>query len=276
MKYYLLISLFLLVTLFAACIREPGCTDTSSDGNLRLILHWSPNESNPPGVYLLFYPQDGTEPVSDFLPAQGGCLYLPQGKFQVLAYSNHSETIVFRGLERFNTAEAYVEKDIQPDKLFAGTIGELQVKDPLARQTAEIHMESLVKVYPFTFSGVMGLNYIDRIQVYVSGISTAVLLADTTKVLPTDSIRCSFSRTNQGFSGSFRSFGHGDESTAHFFTIRFEYGEESKTYIYDVTEMLNKHGRIDINEKITFDPVDKGGFRPGVDDWDDDSAIVPL
>lgn len=276
MKRHLLVGICLLATVVSGCIREPGCEIVPSDGNLQIILNWPETEKNPPGVFTSSYSSNGNIPVNDFLPPEGGRLYIPQGIYNILVYSNTTETIDFRNMDSFNNAEAFVGKDIQPDELFAGNIRNIQVEGTASAQTIEIEMSSLVKSYPFTFKGITGIENVSQIRVYVSGISTVVSLTEPDRRLPTDSIRCLFNRTSDGFQGSFRSFGHGSDSTLHYFTVRFESGEMSKTYTYDVTEMLNLRGRIDITEKLEFKPIGNGGFQPGVDDWEDDSAIVPL
>ena len=269
-------TLFLLLLLVTSCIHEEVCDELSEKENIKILPLWDASVKPPSRVFVQCYPQWGEIAVLNFIASSGGKVYLQPGEYDLLLYTNTSSRIGFRNMESFDTAEAFVDRNTQPDELFCGSVADVEVQKGSVDRQITVPMIAMVYSYPFTYSGVTGLQYVSRVLVSVDGISQAVKIASRTLSSVTYTTDCNYVLTNDGFYGTLRCFGHGTDDVRHTFTVRFEYGGQTLTKNYDVTEMLNVQGRIDIRDELSFDPVEEGGLHTDVGDWEDNTVDIPI
>lgn len=270
------IYLLVLAVATGSCIREPGCVPELTEENVEVLLKWPDSASNYTNVFIECYAHTGDNPIRNFLPATGGHVFLPGGMYDILVYTKSSGKINFRGMEAFSTAEAWFSEDTQPDMLFCGSIQGVEIQGKGVAQQIEVVMKSQVKIYPFRFREIVNMQYVNRIRVSLSGISSSLLMAGESVPQETVAVNCPYTLTSDGFYGAVFCFGHGDTLTDHLFTVYFELGDQVRSRTYNVTRMLNKNDSIDIYDKIVFEPLNNGGLKPGVGDWDDDSVVIPI
>ena len=262
--------------LFTSCIHEPVCDQLPGKNNIEILPLWDTTVDPPSRVFVQSYPLEGGLALLNFISSSGGKVYLQQGGYDFLLYTNTSPRISFRNMESFDTAEAYVDKNAQPDELYCGSAAEVEIDKESADRQITVPMVAMVYSYPFTYSGVTGLQYVSRISVSVDGISQAVEMASRTITSSTYTVDCNYVLTKDGFYGTLRCFGHGAPDVQHKFTVRFDYGGQTVTKNYDVTEMLNVQGRIDIHDSLVFDPLEDGGIDTDVGDWEDNTVDIPI
>lgn len=274
-RYSFIIIWLLLLSGATSCISEPPCDTPVKMENLELLFDWPDTLAAPPTVYVDCYPRAEGTPIRNFLPPTGGKIYLPQGEYDLLVYSNASPKILFENLDSFSSAAAYTDGGIQPDELFCGSIVGAEIKGSISQQFI-IPMVGRVYSYYFRYRGVEGLEYVNSIKVGIDGITRAVEMASG-KLLPENfTANCSYQLLSDGFYGTLRCFGHGRAGTKHTFTVSFGYGGQSKVLNYDVTQMLDQNGYIDIRDSLIFEPIGGGGIDTGVGDWEDDAVDIPI
>lgn len=275
-RYSFIIGWLLLLSGVTSCISDPPCDIPAKMENVELLFVWPDTLTMPPTVYVDCYPQPEGTPIRNFLPPTGGKIFLPKGEYSLLVYSNASPKILFENMDSFSSAAAYTDGGIQPDELFCGSMTKVAIKGNGISQQFTIPMVSRVNSYYFRYSGVEGLKYVNSIKVGIDGITRAVEMASG-KLLPgTFTASCNYRLLTDGFYGTLRCFGHGLAETKHTFTVNFEYGGQSKVLNYDVTQMLNKEGYIDIRDSLIFEPIGGGGIDTGVGDWEDDAVDIPI
>ena len=262
----------LLLSLVSSCIRESPCEQLAREDNVELLPQWE-EVNRPPSLFVRCYPMSGGAVIQNFISSSGGYVYLPQDSYELLLYSNNSPYVNFRNMETFGAAEAYVDEGMQPDELYCGNV---EIKKIDGRMQIKVPMVNMVYEYPFTYSGVTGLQYVNGIFVSIDGINLAVNMKTGLLTSVTSVVNCPYSLTNDGFTGVLHCFGHGGTSTTHSLSVRFSYGGRTLVKVYDVTEMLNEQGRIDIHDNIVFEPVGQGDIDTGVGDWEDDMVDIPI
>lgn len=275
-RYSLIIGWLLLLSGVTSCISDPPCDIPAKMENVELVFVWPDTLTTLPTVYVDCYPQAGGNSIRNFLPPTGGKIFLPKGGYNLLVYSNASPKILFENMDSFSSSAAYTDGGIQPDELFCGSIVGAEIKGNGISQQFTIPMVSRVYSYHFRYSGVEGLKYVNSIRVGIDGITRAVEMVSG-KLLPeTFTASCTYRLLSDGFYGTLRCFGHGLADTKHTFTVNFEYGGQSKILNYDVTQMLNQNGYIDIRDSLVFEPIGGGGIDTGVGDWEDDAVDIPI
>lgn len=117
--------LFIVSGIMTGCHRhEYYDLETQAAGNIRIIFDWEGYTDIPPGMNLIFYPVTDENharggytgvPIPFQLQYNGGKISLPVGKYNVVIYNDYTYSILYRGMESFFTAEAYLESnDRQP------------------------------------------------------------------------------------------------------------------------------------------------------------------
>lgn len=130
----IVMPLLLLVLMFGlgSCRHKDLMAQYRQMTKIRLNFDWTdaPN-ANPEGMCVFFYPvDDKTLPMRryDFVGREGGEIEIAVGKYRVICYNNDTEQIQFRGIQSFDTHEAYT----LPSNLFAPVYGNATRETPRA------------------------------------------------------------------------------------------------------------------------------------------------
>lgn len=128
MKISLLLSALLLLT---SCEYKDLCYDHNHWSDVRVAFDWSAVAGRiaPRGMTALFYDTSlpSQEPVRYDLPGtDGGTARLQPGDYQAATYNYDTETILYRGMERAATLEAYTrQSSIEEGTQLASTRGSM-------------------------------------------------------------------------------------------------------------------------------------------------------
>lgn len=105
---------FLGILLLTGCQYKELCYDHNHWVNVRVSYDWSHTKGTKQdvdGMSALFYNDKYAEPVRYDLPGRdGGVVRLIPGTYGPLSYNNDTESILLRGMDRIETAEAYTRQ----------------------------------------------------------------------------------------------------------------------------------------------------------------------
>jgi len=108
------LHLFLLAILLAAasCQHKNLCIHHPHSITVKVVFDWrNAPEANPQGMCVYFYPEEGGQPHRyDFRGMNGGDITIGAGKYQVLAYNNDNEGVLFSGTHSFDTHYGYTRE----------------------------------------------------------------------------------------------------------------------------------------------------------------------
>lgn len=305
-KGYLLL-LATAVMLLAGCRRHAYHDLEYRYGSLRVVFDWDGYVDIPPGMNLIFYPQedsggdDELAPIMHQLQYDGGKVSLPVGKYDVLVYNDYTYNIRYRGMDRFLTAEAYldaynrlplsrsnpaVQSVAEPDVFYVAQVMGLEVSGE----------EQVVRVRPvlktlklFVHVGIDGIQYVSQADGSVTGAAGNVMLStgQTSDAVPGKRI-FSFSVGGSGLYAETRTFLCAAPMEQSYelelaFLLRNNSVSMGK-FKYDVTrqivEGLRAHGgeippegiHIYI-DNVKVDEVSGDGFDAVVDSWGNEVDI---
>ena len=96
---------------FSSCEHKELCYHHPHTKTVRVAFDWQDApDANPEGMCVFFYPLDGEDAPQrriDFSGKTGGEIDIQVGRYRVLCYNNDTESVLFRGMDAFDTHEGY-------------------------------------------------------------------------------------------------------------------------------------------------------------------------
>lgn len=118
MKNFLLIMLCALVLL--GCRKNELDYDYARSGKVQISPEWEELGNMPDEMMVYFYSiGDGLtvaedKPISDYIPGLGDVVHLPFGSYKSFIFNADVDGILFRNMDNYSTAEAYLESNEDP------------------------------------------------------------------------------------------------------------------------------------------------------------------
>ena len=296
-----LLAMLSIPTLITACIKEPPCGREKEGQTVKFeVTDYLPDELNsfdnltPRSISLSFYPSNNSEMVVKKLNAEKGQLSIEKGEYDILIHTSDFYDIdanFYRGMENIDFAEAHTRQKIgedgvitisEPDPLFVAHIAHYVVGTSF--DNIKVEFRPLVYTYRFCIE-VEGLGYVKSAKAQVAGLySSAYLKSGAHREEEIAQMVVSLSKSGDDrLCGEFRCFGsHQRGDVEHTITIALvnAAGETKTVRLSNLTariKALPNGGTIIIDEKIVIESGGTdGGFKPGVDDWDDDKRPLPV
>ena len=105
----------LLTMILFSCEHKELCFHHPHVATVRVDFDWkNAPQANPEGMCVYFYPEEGGYPVRfDFAGKDGGPVEIKVGRYRILCYNNDTESLLFRGMEGFDTHEGYTRNGIR-------------------------------------------------------------------------------------------------------------------------------------------------------------------
>lgn len=180
---YIFLVLLSSLLMLTGCSRRDILDDYPVSG-VEIELDWEEVTGNlPEGVRVIFYPKSGEgRKVDAYLPARGGKVKVPPGRYSVVAYNYDTETVQIRGEEAYETIEAYTgncngigiagtEKLVWgPDPLYVVQFDDLKIEKSEEELLLNWKPKLVVKTYSFK-TKVEGLQYVSSIIGSVEGMA---------------------------------------------------------------------------------------------------------
>lgn len=302
---------FFLVMVLASCHNHPFYDFPPSEaGTLRIEFDWNGYTDIPPGMNIMFYPvaqADGYsgDPIFMQLQYYGGEVSLPVGKYDVVFYNDYTYNILYRGMETYRTAEAYLDEYnrlplssrsggtrnvMEPDIFYVTQIESLEVRPDDRNRTITVYPK-LVTLQLFIHVTIDGMQYVSMADGCVNGGAGSVMLA--TGMSPDDTPNSRifpFSITDAGLYAETRMFLNRSYMTSPYtlelaFLLRNNSVSMSEKYKFDISDqiipMLESNGgrippegiHIYINGVVVDEVASGDGFNAVIDGWGDEVNI---
>ena len=314
-KFLYLLYIGMLLFLLSACHRHPYYDlERVEAGSLHILFDWNGYTDIPPGMNLMFYPiKDDRSQPTDYAGApilhqlqyDGGTVSLPVGRYNVAIYNDYTYQIMYRGMEDFHTAEAWLEdydrlplsaqsKSVrnvaEPDIFYVTQLNDLQV-------TAQDH-NRVITVYPdlktlklFVHIEVNGIENVSMADGSISGTAGSLMLA--TGEAPDDAA-CSrifsFAVMDEELYAETQAFLLPNRMTDGIYILQLAFllrnnSVSTGKYAYDVSDqivpVLQEHeGRIPpegihiyICDVVVEEVSSNGGFDAVIDGWGNQENI---
>lgn len=138
-RHMILWLFFGLLPMLGSCDFRDMLDDYPVSG-VQIKLDWKGvTDKLPQTMRIIFYPKDTQgRKVESYLPAGGGEVKVPPGKYAVVAYNFNTESIQIRGDESYETIEAFtghctgldVHEDMvwSPDPLYVVALDEVEIR----------------------------------------------------------------------------------------------------------------------------------------------------
>lgn len=294
-----------LIFLLCACEHKELCFQSSHTASVRVQFDWDRAEkATPEGMCVFFYPVDGGSPQRfDFAGKKGGKIEISTGHYRVLCYNNDTESVLFDGMENFDTHRAYTrngnvfeiiygnaagyapmakgtEKErvvICPDMMWGDRLTDVEIKNSAEEeQVVILHPAELICTYTYEVSHVKNLATVEQLCGSLSGMAPSEFLAS--EELERECVTIPFAAHSDGISritGRFYTFGHHEANKIPHKMVFYVWFKGGTKYYYtvDVTRQVDqapdrKHVHI-IIEGLEFpQPLpEDGGFDVDVDEW---------
>ena len=258
--------------------------------------------ANPEEMRVYLFPVDGgAYQVYGFGNCTGGTIKAREGTYKAVCVNSDTENILYTGLGSYDNFKAYVmdgemrsttsrlesTKDERlapaPDALYSAYLEE-EVTLVMGTNNKKITFYPKLTQchYTVTITNVTNLKYVTSGGLFgtLSGLSGGYMLGSGQAA--TDPTLTSFDPQSDGSStitAEFLSFGNAG-TALHELVIYFEISDGTRVYFpFDVSDQVN-NAEDPYNVHITLDglvlpkPITNGsGFRPEVDDWDDEIWI---
>lgn len=191
----------LLSLLLVGCHRHPYYdVEDYAGGVLTIQFDWDGYVDIPPGMNLYFYPivdADSKDydykgvPIQHQLQYDGGSVSLPAGRYNVVVFNDYTYNILYRGLDAFSTAEAYLDiydrlplasriysktNVAEPDVYYVCQIENLHIQPNETDRTIRVRpILKTLKLY--VHAKVTGLQYISQADCGISSAAGSILLS---------------------------------------------------------------------------------------------------
>lgn len=317
MRTKLNISLLLLLVACAMATtscRKGLCYTHPHDGSITINIDWRnlpQGVKKPAGAKVLFVRSSDQNVQSVNFPAAGGSRDLTQGDYSIMAMNNDPEMVLYRGLNKWETAEAftparrqpaysYAPSNIQnaaapeprygisaPDLLMSSNEGRVFVSEiTTEKQTVTVTPECLVKPIIVRISAT-GIKNVAEARGFIKGVSSSVLLSNNTITQNEGMLLFEYGSAKGGteLMSQFMVFGFVDKPEAEYMLGLEMLLIDQKTVLYfefvvndQITPELKANGgTIKIAEIINIPDVEPpsggGGFNPGIGGWGDETDI---
>ena len=256
-----------------------------------------------------FYaPEKGNLQNTEFVQGEGGPIYTPPGRYEMLAYSFGTEYVQIRGEGDINTIEAFTS-DITATK--ATTLAKFtradddQPQGPIiytpdhllvAHQQVEIPAHAtgtkvititadaatIVETYSFEVPTVVGIEYIESAEAFVTNQARSSFFGrgEVNPEPATISFPVSVDRKNARLITAFNTFGKlPGESKSYLHILIRDTGGKEHRITEDITDQFEKpdhHIVIDQPVEIPRPESSSGGIAPTVDPWQEENHDVPI
>ncbi len=275
--------------------------------SLRIEFDWNGYTDIPPGMNLIFYPIQDNEnsvarqPITMQLQYDGGEVSLPVGSYNVAIFNDYTYDILYRGMDHFFTAEAYLAEENRmplasrfsatrnvaaPDILYVTQIRNLQIEPTDEDRIITVYPELMTLTLYVHVRG-EGLQFVKKAEGGISGVAGSIALSTGLSADEhTSNNLFPFDVRPQELYATTRAFLMADRlNTDYMLDMAFLLQNNSMVmdkYSYDVTEQIveplrNNGGRIPPEgihvyiDNITIDEVSgsNGGFDAVIDNWGD-------
>lgn len=193
-KVYIIV-LVAVTMILSGCRRHKYYDLEHTYGSLQIVFDWDGYIDIPPGMNLMFYPLTDTDddvearPILQQLQYDGGKVSLPIGKYDVLVYNDYTYNILYRGMDNFMTAEAYlngydrlplsrtnvsVRSFTEPDIFYVAQIRGLEVNGCEQKVIVRPELKTLKL---FVHVGVDGMQYVSQADGSITGAASNVMLS---------------------------------------------------------------------------------------------------
>lgn len=291
----ILILSLIMTTLIISCHRKELLDPNHTHGDpLHIKIHGKFGELKPSTTNIVVFPTIGGHYDNEKIQDTTGILDILTGRYNIIAFTSdffELDGTLYRGLNNFNTAEAYTRKlskanpelILEPDPVFEGTVIDFEQIEHIDNYL-EINVDPLVYKYSFYINfklaeGIKG--WIGSISAEINGMFTSVFLADKSHRMDEQAshkVRTKINSKEHKIYGEFYSFGpHPDADIKIKLTVKS--GKETETIIIDnisnQIKQLTKGGEIIITEIIEITVNDPGsGFQPETEDWIDQEVDI--
>lgn len=292
--------LFLALLPVVGCERTGLYYDDDSKGGVEIKVDWSgfpQGASLPEGVLITFYdPGKGTD-FTFFREAAGGSVSMPDGEYDVLVYNGDTEKLLFRNMDRFETAEAYldvrsrasVETFIgEPDPNFAVFSGHVTLvsgqKEPVVVKPQCYVSFATVKVK------LTGIDNVKACRGSLSGISRCLNLSTGKPGSESCTLIFDLEKEGDTYTQNIAFFGlcpnsgstRAENEVRNLLTLDFLLLDNTvKTFEYDMTDKIEPGETPDAGKPLEIEGIeipdiespDGGGFDAGIGGWDQEEDI---
>lgn len=312
-----LLLLLVACTMATTSCRKGLCYDHPHDGSITINIDWRnlpQGVTKPGGAKVLFVrSSDGNVQTVNF-PANGGSRNLTQGDYSIMAMNNDPDMVLYRGLNKWETAEAFTPARRQPaysyapsnvhsaatpeprygisapDLLMSSNEGRVFVSEiTTQKQTVTVTPECLVKPIIVRIA-VSGIKNVAQARGFLKGVSSSVFLANNTISQNEGTLLFDYGVAKGGaeLMSQFMVFGFVDKPEASYLLGLEILLIDQKTVLYyefvvnnQITPTLKANGgTILILENINIPDVEPpsggGGFNPGIGGWDDQDINIPM
>lgn len=310
MNHVLLAVAVLAVLLLTSCEHKDLCYDHYHNTKIQVVFDWkNAPDATPETMRLYLFPIDGGRPRTyEFIDYRGGHVNVPAGRYKALCVNSDTESVLYRGIDSFDSFEAYAPDGVlsvgaflvpraegtseervakSPDRLYSARLDDLTVELSKENQTVTLYPELSVCRYRVEIRNVSNLQYVssDGIAGSLSGMSGGLLVGRNE--LTSAPVTVPFEVISDGVStltADFLTFGQtGSSGPAHKLVIYVIMSDGSKNYYtFDVTRQVDEAADPrDVHILLDGLPLPKpivngGGFQPAVDEWENIDIDVPM
>lgn len=215
-RHMILWLFFGLLPMLGSCDFRDMLDDYPVSG-VQIKLDWKGvTDKLPQTMRIIFYPKDTQgRKVESYLPAGGGEVKVPPGKYAVVAYNFNTESIQIRGDESYETIEAFtghctgldVHEDMvwSPDPLYVVALDEVEIRQSDVALPLNWKPEAVVDHYSFDIK-VEGWDRISSIICHVDGLNGSYFIGNRACHLSEVPICVDTKRENGLLWGYFSSF----------------------------------------------------------------------
>ena len=215
-RHMILWLFFGLLPMLGSCDFRDMLDDYPVSG-VQIKLDWKGvTDKLPQTMRIIFYPKDTQgRKVESYLPAGGGEVKVPPGKYAVVAYNFNTESIQIRGDESYETIEAFtghctgldVHEDMvwSPDPLYVVALDEVEIRQSDVALPLNWKPEAVVDHYSFDIK-VEGWDRISSIICHVDGLNGSYFIGNRACHLSEVPICVDTKRENGLLWGHFSSF----------------------------------------------------------------------
>lgn len=310
-------ALLIACTVATTSCRKGLCYTHPHDGSITINIDWRDlpqGVTKPGGARVLFVRSSDGNVQSVNFPADGGSRDLTQGDYSIMAMNNDPEVVLYRGLNKWETAEAFTPARRQPayasppsnvqnaaapeprygisapDLLMSSNEGRVFVSEiTTQKQTITVTPKCLVKPVTIRIPA-SGVKNVAEARGFLKGVSSSVFLSNNTVSQNEGMILFEYGSASAGMElvSSFMVFGFVDKPESEYLLMLEMLLIDQKTVLYyefvindQITPILKENGgTIRIVESINIPDVEPpsggGGFNPGIGGWDDEDINIPM
>ncbi len=281
--------------------------------NLPADLRSKVEGRTPERMQVNFYDCDTHALVSKtFVGADGGFIEVAPGTYDLIVYSIDSDVSqVENGNSRgsvcattsqagsYNLPQAYdnsqnMQKGLyvvmnEPDHIYVGRKNNVTIPEhSVADETINIYVDAqtLLDTYMLRITQVSGIENIASAKVYITGQAQAKALWDSRYLRGQVAIlsNCYTNPAQGELFTVFNTFGKYPNATNNIFlTVELTNASgDKREYVFDVTDQFDNPDNTDHIIEVS-DPIDvpdsgsdSGGFKPDVDDWDEEHKDIDI